>query len=195
MLLQTIWDFASETGKWPTITELECRWDSQRNADIVEILSQLPEGVVNGSDVHDQPQGATRVGLTVGGAAACEGTQETLSAFLDFIRVATSVEESWRPPPENPEAPPCLTDQEYACEARGLPTAGRQQLLRLLFLLIHSELSAYLGTGGPDAEGHWRVTFNRHIRPFKNVTDLNEYWALRHQSLEPSPGVRPQPGR
>jgi hypothetical protein len=148
-LLQTIWDLAFETGNWPSFAELDYRWDSQRESDVVEVLRLLPEGFVNGIDLRNQPQGTTRIGLTVAGAAACEGAQETLSAFLDFIRVATGVEKSWRPPPDNPEAQPSLTDQEYAGEARGLPAAGRQHLLRLLFLLIHSEPSVWMGTGGP----------------------------------------------
>jgi hypothetical protein len=42
-----------------------------------------------------------------------------------------------------------------------------------------------MGTGGPDAEGHWRITLNRRIRPFRNVTDVDGYWALRYKSWEP----------
>jgi hypothetical protein len=193
-LLQVIWDFASETNRWPTLAEVDVRWDSHGYSHVVEILRYLPEGVVNGIDLPGQ-MNRTGIGLTVAGVAACEGTEETLSAFLDFIRVATVVEETWRPPPDNPEAQPSLTDQEYAGKAQGLPAAERQHLLQLLFLLIYSELSGLMGTGGPDAEGHWRVTFNRHIRLFRGVTGLDEYWDTRYNSLATAAGERVPPGR
>lgn len=188
-LLQAVWDLAFETGNWPTFAELDHRWDSRHHTDVLDVLRQLPEGFANGIDLHMQPQATTRIGLTVAGAAACEGTQEVLAIFLDFIRVATGVEKGWQPPPDTPEVQPSLTDQEYARQARELPAAGRQHLLHLLFLLIHSEPSVWMSTGGPDAEGHWRVTFNRRIRPFRNVTDLGEYWARRYKSWESTPEV------
>jgi hypothetical protein len=184
-LLQTIWNLAVKTGNWPTFAELDRRWDSQYDTDVLDILRQLPEGFANGIDLRIQPQPTSRIGLTVAGAAACEGAQETLSIFLDFVRVATGAEKGWLPPPDNPEAQPTLTDQEYARQARGLPAAGRQHLLRLLFLLIHSEPSVWTGTGGPDSDGHWRITLNRRIRPFRKVTDLDVYWTLRYKSWEP----------
>jgi hypothetical protein len=194
-LLQVIWDFASETNRWPTLAELDLRWDSHRFSHVVEILRQLPEGVVHGIDLPGQPHG-TGIALTVAGAAACEGTREPLSAFLDFIRVATTVADNWRPPPDNPEAQPSLTDHEYAGKAQRLPPAPQQDhLLRLLFLLIYSELSGLMGTGGPDADGHWRVTFNRHISLFRGVTGLNEYWDLRYKTLATAAGERVPPGR
>jgi hypothetical protein len=40
------------------------------------------------------------------------------------------------------------------------------------------------GHRGPHAQGHWRVTFNRQIRPFRTVADLDGYWALRYKSWE-----------
>lgn len=184
-LLQTIWDLAVETGNWPTFTELDHRWDSRHDSDVIDVLRQLPDGFTNGIDLRTQPQGTTRIGLTVAGAAACAGAEQPLAIFLDFIRVATGVERGWQPPPDNPEATPGLTDQEYAREAQRLPAAGRPHLLRLLFLLIHSEPSLWMSTTGPDDEGHWHATFDRRIRPFRNVTDLDAYWALRYKSWEP----------
>jgi hypothetical protein len=189
-LLQTIWDLAFDTGNWPTFTELDHRWDSGHNSDVVEVLHQLPEGFTNGIDLRTQPQGTTRIGLTVAGAAVCKGAQETLSAFLDFIRVATGVERNWQPPPDNPEAQPGLTDQEYLGQAQELPTARRKHLLQMLFLLIHSEPSVWMSISGPNAEGHWRVTLNRQVRPFRDVTDLDSYWDLRYKSWEASPKAR-----
>jgi hypothetical protein len=84
-LLQTIWDLAFETGNWPTFAELDHRWDSRHDTDVLDVLRQLPEGFANGIDLYTQPQATTRIGLTVAGAAACAGADETLATFLDFI--------------------------------------------------------------------------------------------------------------
>lgn len=186
-VLWTIWDLAFETGKWPTFGELDRRWDRQYETDVLHILSQLPEGLTNGFSTMPPPQDSTRIGLTVAGAAACQGARETLTAFLDFLRVATETEKAWRPPPETPEAHPSLTDQDYANLSHGLPAAGRQHLLQLLFRLIHSEYGAWNTLSGPDADGHWRVTFDRRIRQYRNVTDLHTYWTKRPKYWEPRP--------
>ena len=75
--------------------------------------------------------------------------------------MATRAEQNWRPQRAELTELPSLTEQEYVGQALGLPTEGRQHLLRLLFLLIRAELSIWVSTAGPDAEGHWCVTFDR----------------------------------
>jgi hypothetical protein len=186
-LLQAIWDMTFQTGQWPTFAQLDRRWDSSHDTDVADVLRQLPEGFANGFDPRSQPQGNTRICLTVAGAAACDGAQETLSVFLDFIRVATGVEKGWEPPPDSPDATPSLTDQEYVSQAHGLPAAGRVLLLQLLFELLHTESSVWTGLNGPDADGHWQASFNRRIRVYRNVTDLDAYWTRRYKSWEPDP--------
>jgi predicted nucleotide-binding protein len=182
-VLQAIWDHACETGKWPTFAQLDHRWDANHDSDVLDVMRQLPPGFTYGDNFRTEPQGSTVIGLTVAGAHCCHGAGEALSAFIDFIRVATRIQRGWQPPPDDPEAQPVITDQDYARHAGGLLSAEPQYLL--LLLLIHSETSLWIGLSGPDSEGHWQATLHRNIRTFRNVTSLDEYWALRHKSWDP----------
>jgi hypothetical protein len=184
--LQAIWDHAFETGKWPTFAQLDHRWDRNHESDVLEVLRQLPRGLTYGSGFESQPQDSTVIGLTVAGANCCQGAEEALSVFIDFIRVATSIQRGWQPPGDDPEAQPSMTEQDYIRQANGLPAAGWTHLLALLYLLIRSEPSLWIGLGGPDNDGHWQASLHRNIRTFRNVTTLDEYWALRFKSWEPA---------
>lgn len=188
-LLQAIWGITVATLKWPTFAELDSRWDSEYETDVADILRDLPEGFVCGFDRRMPAQDTTAIGLTVAGAAVFQDTlaQEALLIFLDFLRVATGVQKGWQPPTGNPGARPSLTDTEYVNQAKGLPAAGRRDLLQLLFLLLRNETSIWSGLSGPDAEGHWQVTFDRRIRAFRGVTDLDDYWDRRHKPWESHP--------
>jgi hypothetical protein len=186
-VLQTIWDLTFQSRIWPTFNELDHRWDARHDTDVTDVLRDLPDGLVDGFDRRVPPQPTTRICLTVAGAAICQGAQETLAAFLDFLRVATGVERGWFPPSDDPDASPALTDEEYARQARDLPAAGREPLLQLLFQIIRSEASVWAGLGGPDDAGHWRVSLNRDIRAFRDVTNLDQYWEKRYKSWRPEP--------
>jgi DNA-binding PadR family transcriptional regulator len=189
-LLQTVWDLAYAVRSWPTFAELDRRWDSRHDSDVIGILRQIPAGFITGYDARTEPQNSTKIGLTVAGAATCRNSQEVLAIFLDFIRVATTTEREWIPPSDDPDASPALTDQEYAKQARDLPAAGRSDLLRMLFQLVKSEPCGWGGLGGPDAEGHWTVTLDRRVRSFRGLADLDDYWSRRHKSWEPA---QPEP--
>ena len=183
-LLQTVWDLAMEHLRWPTFDELDRRWDTSHDSDVIEVLRQMPAGFMTGFSASTPPQGSTAIGLTVAGAAACEGSQEVLAAFLDFIRVAATTQREWSPSADEPEGRPRLTDQEYAQQARGLPAAGRTDLLQMVFQLLKAEPNGWVGLGGPDGDGHWTVTLDRGIRSFRGVTSLDDYWSRRHKPWE-----------
>ena len=213
-LLQTIWDLAVVDRDWPTFAHLDSRWAAGHDTNAADVLRDLPEGLACGFDRHMSPQDSTVISLTVAGAA-CQAyaAQETLSIFLDFLRVATDVQNGCCPPADNrdakpsltdteypgipqalpgskmADAKPSLTDTEYVRHARGLPAAGRRDLLLLLFLLLRNETSVWSSLHGPDIEGHWQVTFDRRIRAFRGVTDLDDYWTRRHKPWE----TRPEP--
>jgi hypothetical protein len=185
-LLQTIWDLAYAGLTWPTFAELDRRWDSRHDSDVIGVLRQIPAGFITGFDARTEPQNSTKIGLTVAGAAACQNSQEVLAIFLDFIRVAAATERAWSPTSDEPDARPTLTDQEYAKQARNLPAADRSDLLRMVFQLVKTEPCGWVGLGGPDAEGHWTVTLDRGVRSFRGLVDLDDYWSRRHKSWEPA---------
>ena len=183
-LLQTVWDLGMEHLRWPTFAELDRRWDARHESDVIEVLRQMPAGFMTGFSASTPPQGSTAIGLTVGGAAACEGSQEVLAAFLDFIRIAATTQREWNPSADEPEGRPRLTDQDYARQARGLPAAGRTDLVQMVFQLLKAEPNGWVGLGGPDADGHWTVSLDRGIRSFRGVTSLDDYWSRRHKPWE-----------
>lgn len=189
-VLQLIWDYALETRQWPTFVQLDRRWDRGHDSDVLDVLRQLPPGLSTGSSFASLPQGSTMVGLTVAGANCCRGAGEALSVFVDWVRVATRIEREWQTE-DDPQAQPSMTEEDYVREAHALPAAGRDHLVALLYLLIHSEPSVWGSLGGPDDDGHWRMTFNRGIRSFRKTASLDEYWALRYKSWE-SVGFREQ---
>jgi hypothetical protein len=119
-VLQTIWDHAAETGKWPTFAQLDRRWDASHESDVLDVLRQLPPGFTYGDSFRTEPQDSTTIGLTVAGAHRRHGAGPALATFLDFIRVATRVQRGWQPPPDDPEAQPVITDQDYARHAGSL---------------------------------------------------------------------------
>ncbi len=189
-VLQAIWDHALVTAKWPTLAQLDHRWDAHHDSDVLDVLRQIPSGFTYGDSFRTEPQWSAIIGLTVAGAHCCHGAGPALSAFLHFISVATRTQKEWQPPPDNPEAQPIITDQDYARHAGGMLGAKPRLFLLLLRLLIHSEPSLGIGLSGPDSEGHWQATIHRNIRRFRNVATLDEYWALRHKPWETTAAER-----
>jgi hypothetical protein len=45
-LLQEIWHAALETDEWPTFAELDHRWDSEHDIDVIGVLDRLPQGLL-----------------------------------------------------------------------------------------------------------------------------------------------------
>jgi hypothetical protein len=184
LLLQAVWDLSSEMQRWPTFAELDRRWDARHDSDVIDVMRQLPAGYITGFSSTMLPQASTTMGLTVAGAAVCQDSQEVLATFLDFLRVAAATEREWNPRTDDPDARPALSDQDYERRARGLPAAGRADLLQLLFQLLKTEPCGWTGLGGPDADGHWTVTLGRGVRLYRGVTDLDDYWSRRHKPWE-----------
>jgi hypothetical protein len=88
-LLQTVWDLFFAGLSWPTFEAVDRRFDRDVGQDLVQVAATLPAGMLQPPDLMGaQPSQALR--LTVVGAAACQGSEEDLAAFLAAIRLATS---------------------------------------------------------------------------------------------------------
>ena len=180
-LLRAIWDLAAENLRWPVFVELDKRLDRVGiQADTV--LPELPAGLVYGIHPGDRvvPRNDQSLGLTVAGGAGCSGAEVTLSLFLDFIRLAVKTEEEWIPTTDDPSKLPTLTDLDLARLSgfAQLSDSDQARQTRLVPLYLQSENWGWSGFGTGD-QGHWQVTFDRRVRGFRGVTDLEDYWSRR----------------
>jgi hypothetical protein len=185
-LVQAVWELALGTLRWPTFAEWDRRLDSAYDVQALDALSEVPPGFLYGVGPNSPVPlpDSQEVGLTVAGVAACPNTSELLTMFVEFIQMATSVEKGWQPPPSQPDAKPSLSDTEFASRARMLPAAGRDHLLQLLLLILQTERGSWAGFTADPKTGHWAACFNREIRVFRNVTDIDDYWSRRFKPWE-----------
>jgi hypothetical protein len=48
-----------------------------------------------------------------------------------------------------------------------------------LFLILQAERGGWAGPSADPKTGHWAVSFNREIRAFRQVADIDDYWSRR----------------
>jgi hypothetical protein len=177
---------ATGTLRWPVFAELDRRLYSGFDIQALEVMRVMPPGFLWGIGPNSPvlPGEDQEIGLTVAGIADCPGTSEILSVFVEFIQVVTVTEKAWLPPPGEPAMQPTLTDADFAARSRTLPAAGREDLLRLLFLVIKAERAGWAGLSANPATGHWTVSLSRQVRDFANIRDIDDYWSRRYKPWE-----------
>jgi hypothetical protein len=146
-VVQATWYLTFSVGRWPTFAELD-RWvDRHNDIEIVEAIREMPPGILYGvnPDRYMTPSDDQEIGLTAAGIAACPDTEEILSVYVEFVRLATEVEKYWQPPLDAPNARPDLTDVDFASNSRLLPAAGRDDVLQLVLLIIKTEGAGWAG--------------------------------------------------
>src|SRR5258708_6958917 len=93
-LLETTWQMASVSLRWPVFAELDRRMYSSYDIQTLDVMRVMPPGFLYGIGPNSpvQPGEAQEIGLTVAGVAACPNTSEILSVFVEFIQMATVTE-------------------------------------------------------------------------------------------------------
>lgn len=179
-VLQMIWDVAVATSCWPMYFEVARRLSRPSDPHLGEVLRTLTDQFVVGVNpqVNELPDSSI-IGLTVAGVAACDGTEELLSAFLDLLNMAAQRSSGFTFAGRELAAggQVSLTDSEFTRQSR-VPRLRRSRLSRLLFLLLESEPLGLTNLSGPDAYGHWNVTFDE-VSIFADVRNLDDYWSKR----------------
>jgi hypothetical protein len=198
-LLEVTWEMAGGLGRWPVFAELDRHLYSGYDIQALDVMRVISPGFLYGVGPSTplQPGESQEIGLTVAGVAACPGTREILSVFVEFIQVAVAVEKEWLPPPARPGDPPVLTAAGFAARARTLPAAGRDHLLQLLHLIVQAERSGWAGLSANTGTGEWSVFLTREIRAFVGVADIEDYWSRRYKPWaprHPSPHSGPPAG-
>jgi hypothetical protein len=163
--------------------------DNEHDIDAWQAIRETPQDFLYGVGRQIEPQGNTEVGLTVAGAAVCEGAEETLAVFLAFVRAAAAMQKTWTPPDDDPEQDPSLSGEEFADQV-DMPQAERPALLARLGLFLSREPWGRSGWHQPSPGGPWRAFFDRRVKEFRGVPSVDAYWSARPKPWEPQPLVR-----
>ncbi len=131
LLLQTVWDLACGTLRWPTFAELDRSLYTRHEIQALDVLREMPPGFLHGIGPTSPmpPSESQEIGLTVAGVEKCQNTREILAVFIEFMQMATRTEKGWEPPTGQSDALPSLTEAEFAYRASTLPAAGRDHIL------------------------------------------------------------------
>ena len=185
LLLQAIWDLAGPSPRWPTYAELDRYLDLRHDQDALGLIRATPLAFVYGVDRRSPvaPSESQEIGLTVAGAAACSESGDTLDAFVQFVRKAAELQRLWAPSTPTRNETPSLTKAEAATFLE-VPGGLSERLLTRLYLLLNGEPWGGAGGGSNEAEGTWIVNFDRRVRAFRDVVDLEDYWERRYRPQE-----------
>lgn len=83
-----------ESWRWPTLADLEQALVHRDGLQAWDVLGGLPDGLVVAlpGDISSSASESELIGLTVAGAAACDGARETLDALFGLVRTAAQLE-------------------------------------------------------------------------------------------------------
>jgi hypothetical protein len=206
-LLQAVWDLSwdrrGKRARWPTLAALRHAFPRFGAGEAEALLAQMPAGFTNGfgSEDHGNLTDSCELSLTVAAIAACRDTEMILTLFVHFIQYAVTAADRW-----NPSDIDALLDSALFCnrsrsayeisvanfanDTSGMPRPSRRRggLLQQLHLIIASEPVFWVSLSGRHL-GDWTVKFDRHIRYFRDIRSLDDYWARRFKPWEGSDPV------
>jgi uncharacterized protein (TIGR02391 family) len=184
-LLDAIWAYFSEHRRWPAFDDIDRTLYAQ-GLQFEEVVQQLCPALLLGvaPDLSQLPQGSQDLALTVAGAANCTGTGLAIDQFIKMVQTATAMEPAWLPadrgelPWMQPgdigcRLPPSLTAETLFAEAAFAAAA------------IGMRETCFRGGSINREQLDWSLNFDRGIRPFADVQQLEAYWRMREQVLGP----------
>ncbi|WP_329167276.1 TIGR02391 family protein (plasmid) [Streptomyces sp. NBC_01717] len=185
VLLDAVWAYLSEHHRWPTFDEVDRKLYAQ-GLQFEEVVQQLCPALLLGlaPDLSPLPQGSQELSLTVAGAANCINSSMALGLFLSMVRTAARMEPTWRP--ADPGVQPRLT--------RGSQTLLQGHDPKYLPGMKAEYFAAALAVREPCFRGgsinaellDWSLSFDRTIRPYAAVRQMDEYWGVREKELGPT---------
>lgn len=174
VLLEEIARVFHASGTWPIWQFIDRFLD---RADLVgpEVMESVPDHLVqHPRTLHP----GSEIRLTIAGLAATGAGQADVSLFLDVLSWCVGRERATPlGPPDEPE-PLMVTSAEYRahCEDRGSPvdTVTMAKAYQLL------SVEGLTGSGGSNlSAGEWSTAVDERVRPFRRVTNLDEYQAVQ----------------
>ncbi|MEU6421110.1 TIGR02391 family protein [Streptomyces spiralis] len=182
VLLDAIWVFFVRSRRWPTFDDVD-RMLYSADLEFEDAVQQLCPALLRGLDpnISQIPQGMQELSLTIAGAANCAGTEPAIRVFLEMVRTAAMNERLFHPsePGEQPTLDP--GDMRYA--ASGMKFVS-PPVAFVAASLAMNEPCFRGGTRNPETL-KWSLTCDRGIRPFADVSGLDDYWRIREKVVGP----------
>lgn len=178
LLLEITYQGFCEAGTWPTTAYVDAKLYRDHDLDIDAILATLPQDAVMaaaGYTDHSNIQPALFALRSVDAAAA------DLDRFVTLVRFAA--EQEYQSSPGPLDASRIEISQDRATEIWP-DTPSRSDIARAINLVSLEPL--HVGVGGPNDDGTWNVWFDRKLRRYRGVKDIDDYLARR-----PDPPQRP----
>lgn len=187
VLLDAVWAYFRKHHRWPTFDDIDRKLYAQ-GVVFEEAVQQLCPALLRGVDVDlwRLPQGSDVLVLTLAGAANCADTHFPARSFLHMVRTAAFMEPRYqsKEPGTLPELRPVNI---------GLPVTGSPEVAELNTKTAFAAFSLALhepcfrgGSHNPEDLDDWTLRFDRGIRPFADVHQVDEYWRIREQVLGPA---------
>lgn len=175
-----------EAGAWPTTSYVDAILDQDHQLDMDVVLADMPLGVVivNGGYTANSEVRATVVGLRY-----VHGAAQDLEDFVALIRAAADRERETRPGPREVSEVELTAADAEAIWGRPLTPSD----LTRVFEIVSTE-GVHSGSRRPD-DGPWTLTFNRNIRRYRDIKDIDDLLARRpdasRPAWQPPPAVEP----
>ncbi len=170
-LLDVIYEGFREAGTWPTTSYVEATLHKDHDLDMDAVLEAMPRDSVSaaaGYTENSKVQPALFALRTVTAAEA------DLDRFVTLIRFAAEQENQTRPGPLDAsriEITNTLAADIWPDEP------SRRDLARVIVLVALEPL--HTGMGGPNEDGTWNVFFDRKVRRYHGVRNIDDYLARR----------------
>ncbi|MFG2234956.1 TIGR02391 family protein [Streptomyces sp. NPDC048723] len=180
-LLEVVWQHLVDRSAWPALEVVDrVLYDSDIRTE--DALGELPQDLLWGLDstrpMHFHSM-TSPIGLTFAGAANCLDAGRETKAFIQLLQLAVKLE-AGKPPAVSPMGELTSRDVVRLVDPGLLPPTD---VLFRAVMLARQE-TAFAGSQG-DADGAWRVRFDRRIRSFADVTTGPMYWRRRDELLSP----------
>jgi hypothetical protein len=184
-VLNEVWYFLNERGRWPTFLELDQRLYRNCDLQIDEVCADIPPDLLHHSDAEDTGAALEfrEVALTVAGVQATGRGRRELDIFRRAVVLAAEIQRDYEPSPDHPGMLPILTS---ASVARRTGTDDEPMLRRVGALL---RVEPWGGTVASGSAEHWVFAVGRQVRRFRDMTSIPEYLRLRKELVEPDAGA------
>lgn len=170
-LVEVVYVGLRDSGAWPTTTFVDAVLDHDHNLDLDAVLGDMPFGIVTASAGYEEH---STVQVSAAGLRHVEAAAGDLEKFVELVRFAAERERQLRPGPR--EAGRMMLSSEEASKIWSEPPA-KEELGRVFAIAQREGVDA--GSSGPDDAGRWTLYFDRRVRGYRGVSDIDDYIARR----------------
>jgi hypothetical protein len=172
---------------WPTNAYVDAVLDHDHDLDYQAIVPTLPRSLVLAEPGYAQQ---SLVKITVAGLRSVDAAAGDLASFIALLRAGADRERALRPSPTGTaQAEVTAADADEIWGRRPAP----DELARVVEIANVEGIHA--GFRGVGQEGDWSMEFNRWVRPYRGVRDVDDYLARRPEpvpvSWAPPPPAAP----